>query len=56
MRKGKVRIWVAPEFARKLKVEAVTNNMMIIPYTRKLAEDDFIIERKKKKNGFDFSF
>ena len=56
--KKQVQMWVHPDFAKKLKIEAVTNNMKLIPYTKKLAvcEDMYGENEKKQKKRFNYSF
>ena len=52
------RLFVAPEFKTKIKVESANHNMSIIEYTRKLAREDetFNIGQLKKKGGLKFDF
>lgn len=57
MKKNKdlVRVWVDKSFARKLKKEAIENDMQYCKYTKKLAEQDQrlseLMQKKKKKQG-----
>lgn len=47
-----VRIWVYPEFATKIKKEALDNNKNIIEYTKILAGK----EKKEKSVKYEFNF
>ena len=56
MRRKKKQIWVDPAFSRLLKKKALEKDMMILPFTKKLAKeedfDDFIgYKRKKRKRS-----
>ena len=45
-------LWVYPLYKKKIKLEAVQNDMTILEYTKKLAEqteEDFNREKKKFK-------
>jgi hypothetical protein len=57
--KSKVdRIFVYPEFKKKLKMESAGLGISMIDYTKMLSEKEFIeIPNLKKKRGeFDFGF
>lgn len=63
MKKNKdlVRVWVDKSFAKKLKKEAIENDMGYYKYTKKLAEQDkklseLMNKKKKKQGGFKIGF
>lgn len=43
------RIWVSSEFSKKLKREAVENDMSIIDYTDKLASNNMEVKQNDRK-------
>lgn len=54
-------VWVAPEFKKKIKLEATKEGLSILDYTRKISKDfdcSQKIKPKKIKGGFfdDFNF
>lgn len=58
MRK-RVQIWVYPEFAQKIKIEAVNSNKNIIDFTKELNdnfEEVFKCNKKKEKAKYEFKF
>jgi hypothetical protein len=57
--KSKVdRIFVYPEFKKKLKMESAGLGISMIDYTKMLSEKEFIEipNLKKKRGAFDFGF
>ena len=62
MSKQMVRIWVHPNFKKKLKVEAAQKDMGVLNYTQMLSSnqeltDSAVLKTKKiKRRGFDFGF
>jgi len=57
MRK-RVQMWVYPEFAQKIKIEAINSNKNIIDFTKELNDnfDEVFKCKKKERNKYEFKF
>jgi hypothetical protein len=51
---NQVRLWVHPEFKKKLKREAAEQDLSILELTEKLSRDEY--NRIKARGRYDFRF
>ena len=57
MSKKYAQIWVDPQFKKKLKMEALNNEMRLVDYTKIIGEDaDDIYKRLRSKRRNDYEF
>lgn len=56
MKSRQVQIWVHPDFAKTIKVNASLEGLKIIDYTKKISENLDVLTQKKKKLSEDLEF